>query len=441
MGETYQPATIISLFKVGSTPLNGGYVSLCRVDVSNPATQYSVTDKMALGATFSYTINGAASTIMLKNYCFLVTFFENDVLKNVHCVYETGLLLNLVSLDNKIDTFGQVNPLEVISTDADNDLILGSDNKLYVHQTGGTGGTQVPADWLAETGVSRILNKPALFSGNYNDLSNKPVYAPALNNQDIVVTEIIESTFPGQSHVKFVSAFLQNFNLIAQELLSVQENNKLEQGNDGLLFVPKPDWNANSGSLSEILNKPSLFSGDYNDLTNKPTSSGEYEIQPSLSGATADKVKSYVVCTIPQSSANITTQWIPSSSNGFYNYDKLAFSLSTLAAQSGKLKLIHAIVEVSTMLTNGNAGLEITLNNYRQYINYIDNSVLPNHLLRMPSMDIVGVQGDGSSEPTSYTVSNVAQTPIRYFMNNDNLSIFFENVLQLNRIAVYLHFK
>jgi hypothetical protein len=34
----------------------------------------------------------------------------------------------------------------------------------------------------------------------------------------------------------------------------------------------KPDWNAAGGATTEILNKPSLFSGDYNDLTNKPVS-------------------------------------------------------------------------------------------------------------------------------------------------------------------------
>lgn len=33
----------------------------------------------------------------------------------------------------------------------------------------------------------------------------------------------------------------------------------------------QPDWNAASDSPAAILNKPTLFSGNYNDLTNKPT--------------------------------------------------------------------------------------------------------------------------------------------------------------------------
>ena len=33
---------------------------------------------------------------------------------------------------------------------------------------------QVPSDWNASSGVSRILNKPTLFSGAYADLSGKP---------------------------------------------------------------------------------------------------------------------------------------------------------------------------------------------------------------------------------------------------------------------------
>jgi hypothetical protein len=33
---------------------------------------------------------------------------------------------------------------------------------------------QVNSDWASSTGVSAILNKPTIFSGNYTDLTNKP---------------------------------------------------------------------------------------------------------------------------------------------------------------------------------------------------------------------------------------------------------------------------
>lgn len=38
---------------------------------------------------------------------------------------------------------------------------------------------QVNADWSAVSGVSAILNKPSLFSGNYNDLTNRPATVSA----------------------------------------------------------------------------------------------------------------------------------------------------------------------------------------------------------------------------------------------------------------------
>jgi hypothetical protein len=36
---------------------------------------------------------------------------------------------------------------------------------------------QVSSDWTATTGISRILNKPVLFSGSYADLTGKPTLA------------------------------------------------------------------------------------------------------------------------------------------------------------------------------------------------------------------------------------------------------------------------
>ena len=47
------------------------------------------------------------------------------------------------------------------------------------------------------------------------------------------------------------------------------EKDKLAGVEDGSNVNVNADWNANSGD-AEILNKPTLFSGDYNDLNNKP---------------------------------------------------------------------------------------------------------------------------------------------------------------------------
>lgn len=82
-------------------------------------------------------------------------------------------------------------------------------------------GGQVNSDWNATSGVAEILNKPTLStvatSGSYNDLTNKPTIPAAQVNSD---------------------------------------------------------WSSNSG-VSQILNKPTLAtvatSGSYNDLSDKPT--------------------------------------------------------------------------------------------------------------------------------------------------------------------------
>jgi len=63
---------------------------------------------------------------------------------------------------------------------------------------------QVSSDWAATSGISRILNKPVLFSGNYADLSNAPELADVATSGDYddlintpaiptVTTEYIES--------------------------------------------------------------------------------------------------------------------------------------------------------------------------------------------------------------------------------------------------------
>ena len=44
---------------------------------------------------------------------------------------------------------------------------------------------QVNADWSASSGVAQILNKPALFSGDYDDLTNKPASATAFSLGDV----------------------------------------------------------------------------------------------------------------------------------------------------------------------------------------------------------------------------------------------------------------
>ena len=76
-----------------------------------------------------------------------------------------------------------------------------------------------------------LTNKPTLFSGNYNDLTNKPTIPAAQVNSDWNATSGIA------------------------------------------MILNKPNLAnvATSGSYNDLTNKPTLFSGNYNDLTNKPT--------------------------------------------------------------------------------------------------------------------------------------------------------------------------
>jgi hypothetical protein len=51
---------------------------------------------------------------------------------------------------------------------------LGADGKVPGNQLPPIPAAQVPADWNATSGATRILNKPTLFSGSYTDLGDKP---------------------------------------------------------------------------------------------------------------------------------------------------------------------------------------------------------------------------------------------------------------------------
>ena len=85
-----------------------------------------------------------------------------------------------------------------------------------------------------------LTNKPTLFSGDYNDLTNQP-------------------TIPS------VPADISVFNNDAGYITSADIPSQVNA-----------DWEATAG-VAQILHKPTLFSGNYNDLTNKPTLfSGSY---------------------------------------------------------------------------------------------------------------------------------------------------------------------
>ena len=116
---------------------------------------------------------------------------------------------------------------------------------------------QVNADWNATSGAAQILNKPTLFSGNYNDLTNKPTIPTVPFN---------------------VSAFSNDAGYITAQdipaIPTVPTNVSVFTNDAGYLTgytETDPQFNAWDKSYNDLTNKPVLFSGDYNDLANKPT--------------------------------------------------------------------------------------------------------------------------------------------------------------------------
>jgi len=54
---------------------------------------------------------------------------------------------------------------------------------------------QVNSDWAAVSGVSQILNKPVLFSGSWNDLTNKPTsFTPSAHTHPISDITSLQAT-------------------------------------------------------------------------------------------------------------------------------------------------------------------------------------------------------------------------------------------------------
>ena len=102
----------------------------------------------------------------------------------------------------------------------------------------------VNADWTATTGDGLILNKPVLFSGSFADLTSKP------------------TTISGYC---ITDAFSGSYS-------DLTNKPTLFDGTwNSLTGKPTFSTVATSGSYTDLLNKPTLFSGVFADLTGKPT--------------------------------------------------------------------------------------------------------------------------------------------------------------------------
>lgn len=137
---------------------------------------------------------------------------------------------------------------------------------------------QVHADWNATSGISQILNKPTLFDGDYNSLTNKPeipvVNYPvtSVNGQEGNVSLTAEDV--NAAPVEHTHR-LEEINGLVDVLQSkMGKTDSIEYSRlTGVPSIPaaqvNADWNSTSG-VSQILNKPTLFDGRYESLTGKP---------------------------------------------------------------------------------------------------------------------------------------------------------------------------
>jgi hypothetical protein len=100
-----------------------------------------------------------------------------------------------------------------------------------------------------------LTNAPTLFSGNYNDLTNKP----SLDSYQLV-SEAFSGSYTDLTDTPDLSVY--------QLSSAAFSGNYNDLTNKPTLF---------SGSYTDLTDTPTLFSGDYNDLTNKPTFDGSYD--------------------------------------------------------------------------------------------------------------------------------------------------------------------
>ena len=136
---------------------------------------------------------------------------------------------------------------------------------------------QVNADWNATEGAAQILHKPELFSGDYNDLQNKPTDVSVFQNDAGYITaDDIPAVPTNVSELNNDAGYITEADV--QAAANIPTNVSAFTNDAGYITaddIPaapaqvNADWDATEGA-AQILNKPELFSGDYNDLQNKP---------------------------------------------------------------------------------------------------------------------------------------------------------------------------
>ena len=128
-----------------------------------------------------------------------------------------------------------------------------------------------------------LTNKPSLFSGSYNDLTNKPslfdgAFSSLTGTPTTIagygITDAFDGSYSSLTGTPTIPSNLGDLTDIsdsaatAGQVLTVQSDGTYAFEDTSATF---------SGDYNDLSNLPTLFSGNYNDLTNKPTLfSGSY---------------------------------------------------------------------------------------------------------------------------------------------------------------------
>ena len=241
-----------------SVVVNGSYNSQTKkvvLTLQNGSTiEFSVADLVA-GLQSEITVQNPLSADLIvdgaTNKVFTLT------MKNKLDGIEAGAEVNVQSdwnqSDNTADDYIKNKPQNIV-TDAnyihtDNNYTTTEKNKLAGIESGAE--VNVQADWSETdtTSDAYILHKPTLFSGDYNDLTNKPTIG---NGQLTIIAGTtgigtFRANQTGLSQIEFAAGGTANVNVALTNTATKVT-----------YTTPQADWNATTAANGAIQNKPTL---------------------------------------------------------------------------------------------------------------------------------------------------------------------------------------
>lgn len=145
---------------------------------------------------------------------------------------------------------------------------------------------QVQPDWNAVSGLGQILNKPSLFSGAWADITGKPTFSTVATSGAYADLSGLPTLFPGTwaaltgkptfAAVALSGSYSDLSGTPSLGTAASQNSTAFATAAQGSLAASAVQPGSLStvaftGIYADLLSKPTLFSGAWNDLTGKPT--------------------------------------------------------------------------------------------------------------------------------------------------------------------------